>query len=103
MPIEETLLRRGEGGVDQSSEYSVVLFYSMWSQCTGMGGPEWPLSFFKLKTIDNSFPHPLPPNLVLPPLPPFLILKAGFQPLPKAVIFDPVPIDFQTFPYFSIS
>lgn len=103
MPIEETVLRRREGRVDQSSEYPVVLFYSMWSQCTGMGGPEWPLSSFKLKTIDNSFPHSLPPNPVLPPLPPFLILKAGFQPLPKAVIFDLVPMDSQTFPHFFTS
>lgn len=103
MLIEAIILRRGEGEADQSSEYSVVLFYSMWSQCTGMGAPEWTLNSFKLKTIDNSFPHSLPPNPALSPLPPSLILKAGFQPLPRAVIFDLVPMASQTFPHFSTS
>lgn len=103
MLIEAIVLRSGEGEADQSSEYPDVLFYSMWSQCTGMGAPEWPLNSFKLKTTDNSFPHSLPPNPALPPLSPSLILKAGFQPLPRAVIFDLVPMGSQTFPHFSTS
>lgn len=81
MLIEAIVLRSGEGEADQSSEYPEVLFYSMWSQCTGMGAPEWPLNSFKLKTIDNSFPHSLPPNPTLSPLPPLLNIKSRISAL----------------------